>query len=72
MKTGMLILFQKMLTGMTYMLNPEIFAAADVRWGPHSIDRFGCFKTHQVPRFCLRWSNPSVEYLDAFTASLAK
>ena len=28
-----------------YMLNPEIFAAADVRWDPHSIDRFSSFKT---------------------------
>ena len=52
-----------------YMLNPEIFAAADLRWGPHSIDRFSSFKTHQVPRFCSRWLNPLMEYLDAFTAS---
>ena len=52
-----------------YMLNPEIFAAADVRWGPHSIDRFSSFKTRQVPRFCSRWLNPFMEYLDSFTAS---
>ena len=66
----MLILFQKMLTGMNDdMLNPEIFAAVDLRWGPHSIDRFSSFKTSQVPRFCSRWLNPLMEYLDAFTAS---
>ena len=69
MKSGMLILFQKRLTGMTTCLNPEIFAAADLRWGPHSIDRFSSFKTRQVPRFCSRWLNPLMEYLDAFTAS---
>ena len=51
------------------MLNPEICAAADFRWGPHSIDRFSSFKTRQVPRFCSRWLNPSMKYLDAFTAS---
>ena len=27
------------------------------------------FKTRQVPRFCSRWLNPLMEYLDAFTAS---
>ena len=26
-----------------YMLNPEIFAAGDLRWGPHSVDRFSSF-----------------------------
>ena len=34
-----------------FMLNPDIFAVADIIWGPHSIDRFGSFKTRQVPRF---------------------
>ena len=38
-----------------HMLNPEIFAAAGLRWGPHSIDRFSSFKTRQVPHFCSRW-----------------
>ena len=52
-----------------YMLNPEIFAAVDARWGPHSIDRFSSFKTCQVPCFCSRWLNPLMEYLDAFTES---
>ena len=51
------------------MLNPEIFAVADLRWGPHSIDRFSSFKTRQIPHFCSRWLNPLMEYLDAFTAS---
>ena len=27
------------------------------------------FKTRQVPRFCSRWLNPFMEYLDSFTAS---
>ena len=52
-----------------YMLNPEIFAAADVRWGPHSIDSLSSFKTRQVPRFYSRWLNLLMGYLDAFTAS---
>ena len=28
-----------------YMLNPKIFAAADILWGPHTVDRFSSFKT---------------------------
>ena len=35
-----------------YMLNPNIFAVADILWGPHTIDHFSSFKTRQVPRFC--------------------
>ena len=61
--------FSKDIDKDDYMLNPEIFAAADVRWGPHSIDRFSSFRTRQIPRFCSHWLNPCMEYLDAFTAS---
>ena len=52
-----------------YMLNPDIFAAADILRGPHTVDRFSSFnKTRQVPRFCHRWLNPCMEPLDAFSA----
>ena len=50
-----------------YMLNPDIFAALDILWGPHTVDRFSTFKTRQVPRFCSRWLNPCAEGIDAFT-----
>ena len=30
------------------MLNPDIFAVADIIWRPYSIDRFSSFKTRQV------------------------
>lgn len=54
-----------------YMLNPDIFAALDILWGPHTVDRFSTFKTRQVPRFCSRWLNPCAEGIDAFTLSWA-
>jgi len=54
-----------------YMLNPYIFAALDILWGPHTIDRFSIFKTHQVPHFCSRRLNPCAEGIDAFTLSWA-
>lgn len=54
-----------------YMLNPDIFAALDILWGPHTVDRFSTFKTCQVPRFCSRWLNPCAEGIDAFTLSWA-
>lgn len=50
-----------------YMLNPNIFAALDILWGPHTVDRFSTFRTRQVPRFCSRWLNPCTEGVDAFT-----
>ena len=35
-----------------YMLNPNIYAASDLLWGPHTIDRFSTFRTRQISRFC--------------------
>ena len=54
-----------------YMLNPDIFAALDILWGPHTVDRFSTFETRQVPRFCSRWLSPCAEGIDAFTLSWA-
>ena len=51
-----------------YMLNPTYFAALDILWGPHTVDRFSSFRTRQVPRFCSLYLNPSTEHVDAFTA----
>ena len=51
------------------MLSPDIFAVADIIWGPHTIDRFSSFKRRQVPRFYSRWLSPFMEHLDAFSAS---
>lgn len=53
------------------MLNPDIFAALDILWGPHTIDRFSTFKTRQVPHFCSCWLNPCAKGIDAFTLSWA-
>ena len=52
-----------------YMLNPLHFAALDILWGPHTVDRFATFRTRQIPRFCSRWLNPCTETVDAFTVS---
>lgn len=51
-----------------YMLNPTYFAALDILWGPHTVDRFSSFRTRQVPRFCSRYLNRMTEHVDAFTA----
>lgn len=50
-----------------YMINPSIFAALDILWGPHTVDRFSTFRARQVPCFCSRWLNPCTEAVDAFT-----
>ena len=52
-----------------YMLSPDIFAALDILWGPHTIDRFSSFKTRQIPRFCSRWRSPGAEVIDALSVS---
>ena len=37
--------FPKDLDEDDYMLNPDIFAPADILWGPHTIGRFSSSKT---------------------------
>ena len=50
-----------------YMLSPDIFAALDILWGPHTIDHFSSFKTRQIPRFCSHWRNLGAEVIDALS-----
>ena len=52
-----------------YMLNPTHFAALDILWGPHTVDRFASFETRQIPRFCSKWLSPCTEAVDAFTVN---
>ena len=51
-----------------FMLHPDIFAALDILWGSHTIDRFSSFRTRQITRFNSRWPNPCSEEIDAFAA----
>ena len=62
-------LMSKQLDLDDYMLDPNLFAIADIRWGPHTVDRFSSFRTRQIPRFCSRWLDPFMEVLEAFSAS---
>ena len=50
-----------------FMLHPDIFAALDILWGPHTIDRCSSFRSRQLPRFNSRWANPCSEGVDAFS-----
>ena len=50
-----------------FMLHPDIFAALDILWGPHTIDRFCSFPSRQLPRFNSRWANACSEGVDAFS-----
>ena len=52
-----------------FMLNPDIFAASDILWGPHTIDHFSSCHTRQITRFNSRWPNPCSEGISAFAAS---
>ena len=52
-----------------FMLHPDIFAALEILWGPHTIDHFSSFHTRQITRFNSRWPNPCSEGIDAFAAS---
>ena len=59
----------KMVDHDDYMLSPDISAALDIMWGPHTVDRFSSFNTQQIPRFCSQWRNPGAETIYAFSVS---
>ena len=54
------------------MLNTNIFAAFDILWGPHTVDRFASFCSRQIPRCNSKWLSPATEGIHAFTISWKK
>ena len=50
-----------------YALNDDIFRMLDVRWGPHSVDRFACNYNTKLARFNSSFYQPRTEAVDAFT-----
>lgn len=52
-----------------YRIRPELFQRLDSAWGPHSVDRFACVATRQLPRFCSHYFHPEAEWVDAFSTS---
>ena len=52
-----------------WSVSPHIFRFSDLKWGPHSIDRFADEHNHLLPRFDSRFWNPYCEAMDTFTRS---
>ena len=52
-----------------FILPPDIFAALDILWGPHTIDRFSSFHRRQITRFNSCRPNPCSEGIEAFATS---
>ena len=44
-------LMSKQLDLDDYMLDPNVFATANIRWGPHTVDRFSSIRTRQYVDF---------------------
>ena len=49
-----------------YTINDDVFQILDVRWGPHTIDRFACSYNAKLSRFNSRFYQPGTEAVDAF------
>ena len=50
-----------------YTINDQVFAELDIKWGPHTVDRFTCFYNTKLPRFNSRFYQTGTEGVDAFT-----
>ena len=50
-----------------WMLDPQVFPELDVRWGPHTVDRFADVYNKQLSRFNSRFWSPGTEAVDSFT-----
>ena len=53
-----------------YTINDDVFHILDVRWGPHTIDRFACSYNAKLSRFNSRFYQPGAEAVDAFFTRL--
>ena len=52
-----------------YALSRQVFAALDLRFGPHTVDRFADGDNHLLRRFNARYWAPAAENVDAFSVS---
>ena len=50
-----------------WSLNPVVFQDIDVKWGPHTVDRFASYYNAQLPRFNSKFASPSSCGADAFS-----
>ena len=48
-----------------WMLHPNMFKLLDLRWGPHTVDRFADYQNTQLPRYNSRYMDPYSEGIDA-------
>ena len=48
-----------------WMLHPRFFKMLDLKWGPHTIDRFADSQNTQLPRFNSRYADPYAEAVDS-------
>lgn len=48
-----------------WMLHPRLFQCIDHKWGPHTIDRFASFLTHQTRRYNTLFHDPMSTGVDA-------
>lgn len=49
-----------------WSLNPVVFQDIDVKWGPHTVDRFASYYNAQLPRFNSKFASPGSCGVDAF------
>lgn len=54
-----------------WKLNPAWFRWCDLRWGPHTTDRFASFNNRQVLRYNSEFLDPQSAGVDAFAQALA-
>ena len=48
-----------------WKLHPALFSMIDNAWGYHTVDRFACLATTQLPRYNSRYHDPMSEGVDA-------
>ena len=54
-----------------WRLNPAFFGALELKWGPHTVDRFADAYNCQLPRFNSRYWCPGSEAVNTFTCDWA-
>lgn len=55
-----------------WQMNPSTFKEIDMKWGPHTVDRFSTFQNKLLPRFNTRFFDPRAEATDTMSTSWQK
>ena len=64
--------FSRIIDYDDWYIDQEVYKWLELKWGPHTVDRFATCYNAQIERFNSRYACPGTEAVDAFTVDWSK